>query len=251
MRPRELLLVGFGRLGKLLVAMLRPDFRISVLEVRKACPLPRGISRATPSDIGRFDLIVMAIPIRRLEGFLRGQGGKIRPGAFVCDMSALKVLPLRWMKRYLPPSVSFAGLHPLFGPDSYRRDDKGLGVVLCRGRTSLACHRRLKRLIQKYRLKCIEMNPTTHDRTIASTLFLSQWVGKILPPAGLFKSLPFTTPMTPSLQALASRAHADRGHLLPDLCRFSPFSARMLERITSRGFALSESLRVVNEPPGD
>jgi len=233
MKREDLLIVGYGRFGRLLGSVLRSEFRVSVLD-RTPGKVPRPLRRVTPAEIGKFQVVILALPVHRLEPFLRREGNRFKPGAFVADVSALKDAPLRWMARHLPSSVSFAGLHPLFGPDSAGDGLPGHSVVVCRGRSSPGCHRRLIRFLRKIGLNTVETNPATHDKIIASTLFLTQWVGEVLPRGLTAGPLPFETPSVEFLRLVADRAQKDRHHILRDLCRFSPHCAKMLRRLTTR-----------------
>jgi len=241
MKREELLIVGYGRFGRLLGSVLQSEYRVSVLD-RSPGRVPRPLKRVTPAEIGKFQVIILALPVHRLEKFLWREGKRFKEGAFVADVSALKEAPMRWMARYLPPSVSFTGLHPLFGPDSAGNDLSGHSVVVCRGRSSSGCHRRLIRFLRKMRLNVVETKPSTHDKIIASTLFLTQWVGNVLPRKIAAEPPPFETSAVGFLRSLAVRALNDREHILRDLCRFSPQSAKMLRHMTARSLFMASRL---------
>ncbi|HLA99908.1 MAG TPA: prephenate dehydrogenase/arogenate dehydrogenase family protein [Bacteroidota bacterium] len=237
MKRENLLIVGYGRFGRFIAGIVRTDFHVSVLESRKTVRPAAGLKRVTQLEIGNYPIVILAMPLHRLEAFLRREGRRFMPGAFVVDVSALKEAPMRWMKRYLPSSVSYAGLHPLFGPDSAREGLSRLTVAVCRGRSSNACHRRLVGTLKKYALKPVETNAVTHDKIITSTLFLTQWVGHLLGPHLPVHRPLIENPTAMYLRTIARRAAADPEHILKDLYRFNPYSRRMLGRLmkTARG----------------
>ncbi|HEY5599192.1 MAG TPA: prephenate dehydrogenase/arogenate dehydrogenase family protein [Candidatus Manganitrophaceae bacterium] len=234
MKKRPLLLVGYGRFGKYAASILRRHFDLHVLETRKNVRPGRGIRRVGNADIPRFSIILLAIPVHRLRGFLKQHSSRVAPGSFVADVCAVKEKPLEWMDEFLPDNVSFSGLHPLFGPDSARQGLRGHAVVVCRGRTTSGCHRKLLTIIKKLGLKSIETDPGTHDRTIASTLFMTQWIGRWAASCGLTRHFPFETPAFNSLRILMSRAGNDAPALLRDIYRYSPYSRRIVKKLRMR-----------------
>ncbi len=190
--------------------------------------------RAGSADIALHRIILLALPVDRLEPFLRRHGARITPGAFVADVSAVKERPLRWMKSHLPADVAYTGLHPLFGPDSARKTHRGHSIVVCRGRTTDACHRRLLSILKQIGLKPVETDPITHDKTMASTLFMTQWIGRLAISCGLNRSFPFETPSFQYLRFLMDRAANDHRHTIRDLHRFSRYPRIIVKKVRDR-----------------
>jgi prephenate dehydrogenase len=233
MKKPDILLVGYGRFGRLAAGLLRPRWKVHVLERRRSLRLPPWIDRAQPGDIGRFGVVVLAIPAAGLKTFLGRYGRRITPGAFVCDVCAVKAAPIGWMRRHLDGGVSYAGLHPLFGPDSAAGGVRGRSVAVCRGRLTAACHSRLISTIRKMGLKPVETTPAIHDRTMASTLFLTQIVGLAAGAAdrGLH---PFVTPSYPHLKVVIDRSAGNSGALLDELARWNRYVPAVLRRFEAR-----------------
>ncbi len=234
MKRTPILVVGYGRFGRLAAAILSRRFEVHALDVRRTITFGRGIRRAGTAEIPRYSIVLLALPVHRLEGFLRSHGSRIAPGAFVADLSAVKEKPLRWMKSNLPSSVSFTGLHPLFGPDSTKKSHKGHTVVVCRGRTSDACHRRVLVTLKALGLKIIETNAITHDTTIASTLFITQWIGRVAIASGLGKPVLFESPSFSAIRLLMSRAASDRPDILRDIFRYIPHTRKIVKKVRAR-----------------
>ncbi len=231
MKKPSLLLVGYGRFGSFAAHILLGRFSVHVLEHRRGVRLGPSLKRASIKDLDRFGIVILALPAHRLEAFLRRYGQRFRPGAFIADVCAVKDAPSKWMKRHLPEDVSFAGLHPLFGPDSAATGVRGHTIVVCRGRTTPACHRRLLSTLRKFGLKAVETNPVIHDRSMASTLFLTQFIGSILPPRMVSDPPPLATPAWQHLSLVAWRAAGNSPELLEELYRYNPFCAICLRHL--------------------
>jgi prephenate dehydrogenase len=233
MRKAPLLLVGYGRFGAFAAVHLKRSFEVHVLDSRRGLRLAAGLKRARPADIREFDILLLALPATRLEKFLKSNGRRIRDGAFVADLCAVKSAPLGWMRRYLPGGVSYAGLHPLFGPSSAATGLRGHRVVVCRGRATAACRKRLLGWIRRFGLEPVETDPATHDRAMASTLFLTQIVGNLLPGPG-HSAPPFGTPSSESLRRVVETARGNSPALLPELLTYNRFCRAALRRLERR-----------------
>lgn len=234
MKRPKLLLVGYGRLGKPLAAVLKRRFEVHALDVRRRNPPARGIRRAGIADLPAFELVILAIPVSRLEAFLRRNGHRFAPGSTVIDLSAVKVEPQRWLNRHLPKNVTFVGLHPLFGPDTLEGGFAGHTVVACGGRSTAACHRRMLRHLRGFGLTIVETNPRTHDRTMASTLFLTHLVGRLAFACEPPRRFPFEPPSYAFLRGIMRRASNESTDFVPDLLRYNPYARSILNKLRSR-----------------
>jgi len=249
MSRKKVLIVGYGRMGRLLASILQSDFHVGVLDSKRP-RLRRAISRVTPSEIENYSIVLLALPIHRLEGFLHKERKRFSPGSFVADVSALKEAPMRWMRRHLPSTVSFCGLHPLLGPDSAGKGLSGHTVAVCPGRNTKQCHRRVILYLQKHGLKVVETDAITHDKIMASTLFLTQWVGAIFSPDLMMNTPPFENTNAALLRVVAGHSGHDQAHILRDLCHFSPHSRKMLRNLTRRSNATARQLSTIHRHRG-
>ncbi len=243
MKKPSLLLVGYGRFGAFAAALLRRRFTVHILETRRGVRLRWGLKRASVSDLGGFDLIIFALPALRLKQFLESNGSRVRNGAFVADLCAVKIAPLKWLGTHLPAGVSYAGLHPLFGPDTPPAGEGGHPVAVCRGRSSPACHLLLLRTIVSLGLKPIEMTAVTHDKSMSSSLFLTQFIGETFPQAARPGVPGMTTAGFEHLRIIARRAARNSPDLIRDLYRFNPYCPASLGRLVRHIQRKTESLR--------
>lgn len=231
MRKPPLLLIGCGRIGRLAAGLLARRWSVHVLERRRGLRLPRGTVRATADAIGEHSVVVFAVPADELRRILTRQGKTIRPGAFVADLCAVKSAPAEWMAASLRPGVSYAGLHPLFGPDS--ATEPGPAIAVCPGRMSASCRRKLTRELRALGLKPVETTPAIHDRTMASTLFLTQIIGLASVPLTT-GTLPFGTPSSALLRVIGARAARNSPDLLREIVAWNPSAPKVFRSLLDR-----------------
>jgi prephenate dehydrogenase len=242
-----LLLVGYGRFGSFIAPVLRRHFSVHVLERRATVRLARGLKKASAAEICRFGLVVLAIPSGGLDRFLEGNHARFREGTFIAQLSAVQELPLAEMERLLPAGVSYAGLHPIFGPASARAGLRGQTIAFCGGRLTPVCRRRLTLFLRRLGLKIIETTPANHDRAMASTLFLTQFIGSIVPYRPGRHESPLDTPAFRHLAGVLETAAGNSPDLLRELCMYNRFCENTLQR-TINGFA-REIRRIRSFPP--
>lgn len=232
MKKPSLLLVGYGRFGSFAAEILKSRFTVHILERGRPERIRPGLKRARLDDLGTFQLIVLALPAHRLEMFLKMNGKRISDRAFVADVCAVKSAPMQWFRTRLPQTVSFAGLHPLFGPESAATGHTGHSIAVCRGRSSDQCHRRLLASLKSMGLIPVETDPITHDKSMASSLFLTQFIGKCLPSLAGSDLPPLVTATFEHLRIIAVRAARNAPGLLGELHRFNPYCGKTLSTLT-------------------
>ena len=128
---------------------------------------PAALDRASTREdfcrqVGRSDLVILAVPIKAMEAVLESLQDILTPKTVLVDICSVKVRPLDLMlKVHSGPVV---GLHPLFGPDP----DCGqpLRVALVPGREAEAV-KAVKELLEGIDLCPFETSAAEHDRALA------------------------------------------------------------------------------------
>ena len=218
---KELAIIGYGRFGRLASRYLKKDFRVSIHDPELRIRTERGVARVSLEEAARKKLIVLAVPINKLRTVLRKLSPLLRPGALVCDVCSVKEEPVRWMRSLLPRHTSVLGTHPLFGPDSASRSWRGKTIILCPVRISGARLRHVSKYLEKRGLTVRYMKPGRHDALMASSLFLTQFIGHVL----LRLRLPRTEISTDNYKRLAEIARTtgrDTLEMLNDMHAFNP-----------------------------
>lgn len=221
-------LIGYGRFGKLAAALL--SRRVRVLVADRAKPALRGVSAnieaGTIAEAASQEIVLLAVPVSLLQALLRQIRNYVRPGALVIDVCAVKAKPTRWMKTILPRTVEILGAHPLFGPDSCRGSLKGHTVVLCPVRIGRRRLAQVKQVLGREHARTLVMPPDRHDRMVAETIFLTQYVGRLVGGARLGRWKGVTIHYD-RLQSVVEAAIHDSPLLFADMWKYNAHGARV------------------------
>jgi len=225
-------LIGYGRFGRLAARYCAREARVHAYDPDARVTGGGGIRRATLAGAASQPVVILAVPISELRGVLRSIRRFVRPGALIIDVCSVKVLPLAWMKEMLPRSVSVIGMHPLFGPDSAGESIRGHRVVLCPGRAEPSIVAGVRKRLRAAGLLVQEMEPSVHDRFMAETLLLAQYLGR-LPSASRIPLRAASTPSYSLVRDLAGVALNDSAQLFRDMWRYNPHGKAVLRKLES------------------
>lgn len=237
-------LIGYGRFGKLAARFFARRSKVVVYDRRKVSIVPGSerIRIAPLSVVASQEVVVLAVPISVLQGSLREILPYLRPGALVVDVCSVKMGPVRWMKAILPTSVYQLGTHPLFGPDSVSRSLRKRSVVLCPVRVPRRLLGKVVAALQDEGLDVQTMTPWEHDKMMAETLLLTQYIGRLLHCAGV-RSWPRSTLHYKKLLDIVKVAERDSLDLFRDMWNFNPHARRLLKMLEKGERRLALELR--------
>ena len=241
---KEIAIIGYGRFGRLAARYLKRDFRICISDSRPSVRTEQGVRKVPVSEAARKKFIILAVPIGKLKPVLRSLAPLLSPGTILCDVCSVKVEPILWMKSILPRHTIILGTHPLFGPDSAATSCARKRIVLCPVRIPRERLRRISRYLEGRGLIVHRMSARQHDKLIASSLFLTQFIGHTL----LRLDLPRAADLTSNYRRLSEIAKTtghDTLELLEDMHRHNRFAwqtprlliaeLRKLEKELSKG----------------
>ena len=141
------------------------------------------------------------------------------------DVASVKLATAIAMEQFLPDNVEILATHPMFGPQSAADGLAGHRIVLCPVRT-----RRLESardfLEGKLGLDVHVCDPETHDREIAQTQALAQFVGRALAQMGKSDS-PVRTPGYNRFREVAETVGDDTWELFSAIQNLNPYAAKM------------------------
>jgi prephenate dehydrogenase len=220
---KEIAIIGYGRFGRLAARYLKRDFRICIADTRPNVRTEPGVRKVSLSEAAGKKFIILAVPIGKLAPVLRSLAPLLSPGTTICDVCSVKEQPIAWMKTILPRHTTLLGTHPLFGPDSAATLLQGRRIVLCPVRISPERLRRISRYLERLGLTVTRMSARKHDSLMASSLFLTQFIGRTLmrldlPPADI------STANYRRLSEIASTTGHDSLELLDDMYRYNRFA---------------------------
>ena len=125
--------LGFGRLGKLLVKNLAQDASVYVYDTTLNDDEVTSLG-ATPSsleDICKSKILILCIPISALTVVAQQIKNLVDENTLVVDVCSVKVHPMEQLTNILPKSVQILGTHPMFGPDSAGETLFGTKIAVC------------------------------------------------------------------------------------------------------------------------
>lgn len=221
-------LIGYGRFGKLAAELLAKRASVIVADRTKPRVLVenRNVRAGTIREAASQPVVILAVPVGRLQALLKEVRGFVQDGALIVDVCAVKAAPTRWMKALLPRSVDILGSHPLFGPDSCRGKLEGHTVVLCPVRIGRRRLADVRQALVEANARVRVMRPATHDRMIAETIFLTQYIGRLVGGAGLGRWRGVTIHYDRLLSVVEAAVH-DSPALFRDMRKFNAHGARV------------------------
>jgi prephenate dehydrogenase len=222
-------LIGYGRFGAFAASHLARRADVIVCDSRRIShtSLPKRARRGSLVEAAAQEVVILAVPVSSMRAVLRRIRPHLRPGAIVIDVAAVKSAPLAWMKQLLPPDVEILGTHPFFGPDSGRDGLAGLTIVLCPVRVKGRTLARVLTELHRSGLETLFMTPPEHDRLMAETILLTQYVGRLVSRLGIRKWPPLTQNYD-RLLSLVETVRSDTPELLADMIAHNPFGRPFL-----------------------
>jgi prephenate dehydrogenase len=239
---REIAIIGYGRFGRLAGHYLKQWSTVYIADNNTRLPIEKGLKKISVREAALKEIIILCVPIRALQNVLKIIAPLVRPGTLVCDVCSVKEQPATWMKRILPKHVFLLCTHPLFGPDSASDGMKETSIVLHPLRVPKTMFLKIKHTLRHQGVHPIEMSPQAHDRLMASTLFLTQFIGRGL---HAFQSLP-STPSTFNFKLLThliTTARHDSDELFEDMYRYNKYARIVPGKILSDFKKLSSTLK--------
>lgn len=218
-------LMGFGRFGALAARYLALDFPVTVFSRSQSAEdiAATGARTSSLEDVCRQPFVIVCVPISAMPATLRRIAPLLSAGSVVIDVCSVKIQPVQWMRKYLPPGVFILGTHPMFGPDSAADSLAGRKLVLCRERIPDRLYQRVRRYLMDKKLEVIEATPADHDRQIAVSLSLTHFIGRSLSAFGAGALNIDTEGYRRLIYTLGVVEH-DTWQLFEDMHRYNPYA---------------------------
>lgn len=230
--------IGYGRFGKLFVKIFSKHFHFEIYD--KTFELNEKEKTILFKKFSKCDFVFFAVPISQLEPSATEIASYINHNSLIADLCSVKEYPLNILTK-LFPNNEILGIHPLFGPESVKVDLNNHQIVLVSENANLKMVQELIQIFQKENLKIIEMSAEEHDRQMAWTLCLTQFIGRGL------KLLPFPinkigTKGYFDLLDIVNRANADTEELFIDMNKYNRYSKEMRKHVITEVTKLNQML---------
>jgi prephenate dehydrogenase len=237
-------LIGYGRFGEFAAAHLVRRAKVVVHDAKRSRlrNLPVGVRRGSLIEVASQPVVVLAVPVSSLRSLLTKLRRHVRPGSLVVDVCAVKSTPIRWMKESLPADVGILGTHPFFGPDSAHQGLRGKTMVLCPVRISSQHLARILTEFHRLGIETVFMAPREHDRFMAETILLTQYIGRLVARSGAHR-WPWVTANYAHLLSIADTVRHDTTELFVDMVHFNPNGMALIASLHKAMKSLGRDLR--------
>ena len=231
--------IGYGRFGKLWATLLSHMPAIQSVLVYDPYISISLESNSNMQDISiekiiDAHIIFFCVPISKILQSIKSTAPYIHRDAIVCDTCSVKEVPLRYLENTLPATQQIVGLHPLFGPDSFKRTDIAVKtetdnfdtVIVCNQGTEDPHYQVILQLFQSINLSVKEMTAQVHDEHILYTQCLTHFLGRALGTLGLSYSLMGTKGYNSLLEIIEQTCN-DSYELFLDMQKYNKGSLQM------------------------
>jgi prephenate dehydrogenase len=220
---RTMGIVGFGRFGRFAAFHLRDHFELSVFDSddRMAEAREMGFRTRTLEEVSKSSVVLLCVPISRIRSALKEMAPYLVGNSLVVDTCSVKEYPVFQMKTVLPPYVQILGTHPLFGPDSAAKGLQEKKIVLCPVRIRDLSS--VEGFLNRLGLNVLISSPEAHDRGMAFTQVVVQFLGRAFLDMGLAKQN-MATPGYETLMDILDVVRNDTWELFCDLQTYNRFA---------------------------
>ena len=218
-------IVGFGRFGQLWADLLLPFGDVAVYDKHLLNqPANSDIKVTTLQEVAQADVVFMLVPISEFENSCFEIAKVLNPTTLVVDCCSVKIHPVNVMRRVFAPTQPLLATHPLFGPDSVKKNGGLVGhkIVICPINHGENKQNQLQVIFNNMGLKTLITTPEDHDRQMASSQGLVHFIGRGL----LALDLQQQELATPDFQALLNinkMVVNDTWQLFLDMHQYNPY----------------------------
>ncbi|WP_127714765.1 prephenate dehydrogenase/arogenate dehydrogenase family protein [Halobacteriovorax sp. HLS] len=237
--------IGFGRLGKLLVRNISQDASVAVFDINIDTDLvsSMGAKSVCLEEVCKSKILILCVPISKISEVANQIKDHITPDTLIIDVCSVKVYPMEELTKRLPENIQILGTHPMFGPDSAAKSLYGCKIVLCPERVSDKVLKDIQGYLESHGLKVIVSTAHEHDEQIAQTLILTHTIGRTLMDMNSME-MEIDTKGYRRLLKILETVENDSVQLFNDMNKYNPYAKKMR---SSLSHSLSKVLASVEE----
>ena len=242
-------IIGFGRFGALLADLLSSDYQPIITDERDLSELAHssGFPWADLETVMAQETIFLAVPISRMERLLKEISLLSRPGQVIIDVASVKTRIRDWMVKELPLEVQILNTHPMFGPDSYKRD-RDLRMVFCPTRINKELENSWRATFESWGCRLIDLEVEEHDRLAARSQGITHFVGRVMKGMNI-QSTAVDTHGFRQVHHVVEQTCQDTEELFHDLQFYNPFTPQMLTDFSRSVHAVKARVYRPDSPP--
>ncbi|HIV99528.1 MAG TPA: prephenate dehydrogenase/arogenate dehydrogenase family protein [Candidatus Ornithospirochaeta avicola] len=216
---------GLGRFGSFFSSLLAKGGFDVIAYSRSKHDAPENVRIVSEDEVLSADYLFFCVSIRSFESLLERVKDKIGENTVVLDTCSVKTEPEKWMRKHIKKN-EIIPTHPMFGPDSAASGCKGLPFVFCAKDRNSERYLALKKALEPFGFKILEMTSLEHDREAAYSQGVTHFVGRVLDKMNM-KDTEIATKGYRTLMQIVSQTCNDSLELFYDLQRFNPYAKEM------------------------
>jgi prephenate dehydrogenase len=237
-------IIGFGRFGKVLANILQKGFSIKAYDPNPIDAFP-GVEFTDLESVLKEKVVFIAVPIRHFESVILDISPNLNDGTTIIDVCSVKKHPVDIMETNLPDNVGIIATHPMFGPDSFRSNNR-LKMVMSDTKDIYDQFNFWRRFFSDQGIHIIEMSPDQHDRMAAQTQGVTHFLGRMLKEYGIRKTSMDTQGFCDLLD-LVDQTCNDTWELYTDLQLYNPFTEDMIDKLKLAMESLDNRLKELQD----
>ncbi len=228
-------IIGFGRFGAMLHALLTKGFEVDVYDKN---PVDNAeVNEVSFEEALKNDTIFIAVPIRDFEDLVVDISTRIQSGKTIIDVCSVKVFPKKVMVDNLPEKTDIIATHPLFGPDSLK--DSGSVMTMEAVRNSFERYNFWKNYFESQNIIIEEISAEDHDMMAARSQGLTHFVGRVIDDFGTNQTR-IDTEGYKALHKLVNQTCNDSWDLFEDIQNYNPYTEKMISELNGSFKKISE-----------
>ncbi len=228
MKRKKVGIIGFGRFGVLLAELLDKDFEIVISDEQDLEEKVKdmGYTWGNHQVVLEQDTVFLAVPISRVPKLLEQIAPLTHAGQLVIDVASVKTRIRDWMVKELPDAVQVLNTHPMFGPDSYKRD-RDLRMVFCPTRINAENEETWRKIFESWGCRLIDLSVEQHDQQAARSQGITHFIGRVMKGMDI-QPTSVDTHGFRQIHHVVEQTCQDTEELFHDLQYYNPYTPGML-----------------------
>lgn len=183
-------------------------------------------------EVCKCDFLIPSVPIKAFEETVKNAVPHLHENTILIDVCSIKVWPKQVLEKYLPQNIKFICTHPMFGPESYKKNNKsieGFKFVIENSRCDEDTYNKIITFLKDLNLDIVEMSVEDHDKKAATFHFTTMFTALVIKSSGLQR--------TDIDTASASKMHdftemiGDDTEILRDMYKYNPYCQVQLGKL--------------------
>lgn len=237
-------IVGFGRFGQLWANALLPFGKVFVHDKSVIhWPNESQIKITSLQVVTQAEVLFILVPISEFEKSCLEIKKQLNPTTLIVDCCSVKLHSVGVMKKVFLPTQPLLATHPLFGPDSVRKNGglAGHKIVICPIQSEDNKQGQLQSIFQAMGLTVLTTTPEEHDRQMAHSQGLVHFLGRGLQALERHHQ-ELATPDFKALLNINNMVANDTWQLFLDMHQYNPFAKEIRHKLITQLISIDKNI---------